>query len=122
MIDVHLYGKLRRFSDRRAVTSDSVVRLMWRTQDTVSRVIARLGIPVAEIGSNIFLNGKYASLESPVQDGDRLGLFPDDMQLLYKWYFAPTSSGAAASSGAPASSGAADSTGEQQNGDKDPER
>jgi hypothetical protein len=52
-------------------------------------VVARIGIAVEELGSNIFLDGRYASLSSLVPDGSRLGLFPDDMQLLYKWYFAP---------------------------------
>ena len=89
MIDVHLYAKLRRFSDSADPKSQSVAPVRWQPGDTVSQIIERLGIPIAELGSNVFLNGRYASLESPVQDGDRLGLFPDDMQLLYKWYFAP---------------------------------
>ena len=89
MIEVHLYGKLRRFSDSADPKSQSVAAVQWRQGNTVGQVIAKLAIPVNEVGSNIFLNGRYANLESPVQDGDRLGLFPDDMQLLYKWYFAP---------------------------------
>lgn len=90
MIDVHLYGKLRRFSDSADPKSQSMAPVQWQPEDTVGRIIERLGIPIDELGSNIFLNGRYANLESPVQDGDRLGLFPDDMQLLYKWYFAPS--------------------------------
>ena len=89
MIEVHLYGKLRRFSDSADPKSPSIAAVQWQQGNTVGQVIARLAIPVDEVGSNIFLNGRYANLESPVQDGDRLGLFPDDMQLLYKWYFAP---------------------------------
>jgi hypothetical protein len=89
MISVHLYGKLRRFSEDAAPTSQSVVRLPWRSGDTVGNVIRRLGVPIEELGTNLFLNGRYADFESPVTDGDRLGLFPDDMQLLYKWYFSP---------------------------------
>ena len=38
-------------------------------------------------GANIFLNHTYSALERPVHPGDRLAVFPDDMQLLYKWYF-----------------------------------
>ena len=89
MIDVHLYGKLRRFSDSADPKSQSVAPVQWQLGDTVSQIIDRLRIPIDEVGSNIFLNGRYANLESPVEDSDRLGLFPDDMQLLYKWYFAP---------------------------------
>ena len=40
-----------------------------------------------ELGLNIFLNGEYSNLSRPVRDGDRLGIFPYDMQLLYKWHF-----------------------------------
>jgi len=101
MIEVHLYGKLRRFSDSADPKSQSIAAVQWQQGNTVGQVIARLAIPVDEVGSNIFLNGRYSNLESPVQDGDRLGLFPDDMQLLYKWYFAPSNS----ISGAPSNDG-----------------
>jgi len=89
MIEVHLYGKLRRFSDSQDATRASVVSVEWRHGDCVRDIVDRLGIPHDELGSNKFLNGRYADLHSSIQDGDRLGLFPDDMQLLYKWYFAP---------------------------------
>ena len=95
MIEVHLYGKLRRFADNSDPQSQSVAPVQWRPEDTVAVIVERLCIPMAELGSNIFLNGRYANLESPVQNGDRLGLFPDDMQLLYKWYFAPSPDSAA---------------------------
>ena len=95
MIHVHLYGKLRRFTDDRDARSDSIVDVSWKAGYTVLDVINRIGIPRDEIGSNVFLNGRYALLTTSVSDGDRLGLFPDDMQLLYKWYFAPNSSSAA---------------------------
>ena len=89
MIEVHLYGKLRRFADSTDPKSQSVAPVQWQPEDTVARIVERLCIPVADLGSNVFLNGRYADLESAVQDGDRLGLFPDDMRLLYKWYFDP---------------------------------
>ena len=98
MIAVHLYGKLRRFAEDPAPTSASIAEVPHRDGDTVRSVVDRLGIPHDELGSNKFLNGRYADLETSVVDGDRLGLFPDDMQLLYKWYFAPSRS---AASGAP---------------------
>jgi len=95
MIELHLYGKLRQFSDNQNATSASVVSVDWQDGDTVGQVVDRIGIPIEQLGSNVFLNGRYATLESLIHDGDRLGLFPDDMQLLYKWYFAPqTSAGA----------------------------
>jgi len=89
MIAVHLYGKLRRFAEDRDARSESIVRIAWEPDDTVSDVVRRIWIPFEELGSNLFVDGQYATLDSPVPDGARLGLFPDDMQLLYKWYFAP---------------------------------
>lgn len=90
MIEVHLYGKLRRFSDNLDPTRDSIVNLPVEEGDTIEDIIRRIGIPNEEIGSNIFLNGEYSALKRRVRDGDRLGVFPDNMQLLYKWYFHKT--------------------------------
>ncbi len=88
MIEIHLYGKLRRFADDRRPASDSVVQAPVQEGDTIQRVLERLGVPMGEVGSNVFLNWRYSALMRKVKDGDRLAVFPDDMQLLYKWYFA----------------------------------
>ena len=95
MIEVHLYGKLRRFGAEQDARSDSIVEIPWREGDTVGAIVGRIGIPLEELGANLFRNGRYVTLDSPLADGDRLGLFPDDMQLLYKWYFSPCPSSAA---------------------------
>ncbi len=94
MLEIHLYGKLRRFAPDSDARSESVAMVPCEGRDTIADLVERLGIPLEELGSNIFLNGRYAALGSPITDGDRVGLFPDDMQLLYKWYFAPSSSSA----------------------------
>jgi hypothetical protein len=87
MIELHLYGKLRRFTDNQDPSRDSIVSVPVEEGDTIEKIVRRIGIPLEEIGNNIFLNGDYSALERQVADGDRLGIFPDDMQLLYKWYF-----------------------------------
>ena len=87
MVEIHLYGKLRRFTDNQDPTRDSIVYMPVEEEDTIEDIIRRIGIPLGEIGSNIFLNGEYSAMERRVKAGDRLGVFPDDMQLLYKWYF-----------------------------------
>jgi len=87
MVEIHLYGKLRRFTDNQDPTRDSIVYIPVKKGDTIEDIIRRIGIPFGEIGSNIFLNGEYSAMERRVKAGDRLGVFPDDMQLLYKWYF-----------------------------------
>ena len=87
MIEVHLYGKLRRFTDNQDPTRDSIVNIPVKEEDTIEGIVKRIGIPFEELGSNIFLNGEYSALERKVKDKDRLGIFPDNMQLLYKWHF-----------------------------------
>lgn len=45
-------------------------------------MLDRIGIDLEET-SNVFLNGKLSPPQRPVRDGDRLGVFPRDMALLY---------------------------------------
>ncbi len=87
MIDVHLYGKLRRFTGDSDPRRDAVLSMEVEGGETISDIIGRIGIPPEELGRNIFLNGEISAHERIVKDGDRLGVFPDDMQLLYRQYF-----------------------------------
>lgn len=43
--------------------------------DSVASVVARLGIPPEEL-KLVFVNGAHSALETPLADGDRVGLFP----------------------------------------------
>ncbi len=84
-IEVRLYGSLRRFAEDSAVTAESIARVPAEPGDTVAAVLRRLGIdPEREVG-NIFVNGRYSftARQKVVKDGDRLGVFPRDMALLY---------------------------------------
>ena len=92
MIEAHLYGTLRRFAADSDARARSIVRVPWKPGDRVGQIVNRIGIPHDELGSNLFVNGCYATLETPLEDGARLGLFPHDMQLLYRWYFDPNRS------------------------------
>ena len=85
-MEIHLYGKLRRFAQNRVVSQDSIVKLPVEDGDTIGSVLNRIGIDPKET-SNLFLNGEASLLSRQVSDGDRLGVFPDDMALLYKQYF-----------------------------------
>jgi molybdopterin converting factor small subunit len=87
MIEIHLYGKLRRFSEQKSPLRESIVLLDACNGDSIRSIVERIGIPMDELGRNIFLNGEYSGLDRPVKDGDRLGIFPDNMQLLYRQYF-----------------------------------
>ena len=105
MVDVHLYGKLRRYAADPRPDRESVVRLESEPGETVGMALERLGIPPAEV-CHVFLNGRLLSthngmapwlgyqracgvadallhrLDTPVYSGDRLGLFARDMALL----------------------------------------
>jgi molybdopterin converting factor small subunit len=93
MIDIHFYGKLRRFALHQDPTGDSILREAVQDGDTIQSLLERIGVPMVEVGSNIFLNWEYSALTRKVKTGDRLAVFPDDMQLLYKWYFVKVGEG-----------------------------
>ena len=105
MIEVHLYGRLRRLAPDPRGDREAVVHLDARPGETVSSVLERLGVQTGEI-AHIFLNGALLTtcnsmapwlryqrvredlptcepnLDTPVRDGDRLGLFGRDMAML----------------------------------------
>jgi len=108
MIEAHLYGKLREHAPHTSARGESVVRLEPRSDETVATVLERLSISAEDI-YHVFLNGSILSsrnsmapwlryqevarhpaersiassaLDTPVHDGDRVGLFARDMPLL----------------------------------------
>jgi len=105
MIEVHLHGRLRRLASDPRGDREVVVHLDARPGETVGSVLERLGVRTEEI-AHIFLNGALLTtcnsmapwlryqrvredvptcepnLDTPVQDGDRLGLFGRDMAML----------------------------------------
>jgi hypothetical protein len=103
MIEIHLYGRLRRYADDPRPDRQSVVRLQPQPDETLGTLLARLSIPTAEV-YHVFLNGALlsthnsmapwlgyqsarqghgpAALDAPVRSGDRVGLFASDMALL----------------------------------------
>ena len=86
-IEVHLYGMLRAAAGCQDKSKDCMTVVGVPEDATIAGVLAELGIPL-EHTSNIFLNGQLSLPKREVSDGDRLGVFPSDMALLYKWYFA----------------------------------
>lgn len=101
MIEIHLYGSLRRYAPDSRPDRESVIHLAPVPAETVGRALARASIDPAEI-HHIFLNGALLSthnsmarwleyhrperpgqgLDTPLEPGDRLGLFGHDMPLL----------------------------------------
>ncbi len=86
-IEVHLYGKLRRVAACPDTAGECVVSVPVAEGATIGEVLAQLGVALEET-SNHFLNGELSAPTRRVKPGDRLGVFPDDMATLYKWYFA----------------------------------
>jgi hypothetical protein len=104
VIELHLYGDLRRHVQKMA-GGESVVQLPIGNGETVGSLLREVGIDPTEVGQ-IFLNGKllntrcsmapwlgYQSarervptggsyLDAPVHSGDRLGVFPTKMAML----------------------------------------
>jgi hypothetical protein len=105
MVEVHMYGSLRRYAPDSRPDRESVVRLEPQPGETVGTALERLGIPPSEV-YHVFLNGALLStrnsmapwlryqqpragapnrsqgLDTLVQPGDRVGLFARDMALL----------------------------------------
>lgn len=53
---------------------------------TIADILEKFAIEKEETG-HLFVNGVYSGFTKKVKDGDRVGLFPSNMKLLYKWYF-----------------------------------
>jgi hypothetical protein len=105
MIELHLYGDLRRYAPEKTAAGQSVAQLLVGNGDTVGNALREVGIDPTEVGQ-IFLNGKlldtgcsmapwlgYQSakervpiggsyLDTTVHPGDRLGVFPKKMVML----------------------------------------
>ncbi len=99
MVEVHFYGKLRKYSGQPRMDRESVVRTEVQPGETLGKLLERLGVPLDEV-FQVFLNGKllmtgnsmapwlcYECAEgegwdTPLKDGDRLGLFGRDMPML----------------------------------------
>jgi len=103
MVEIHLYGKLRRHAPGSSPSKDSVIIVDPIEDKTIEMLLERVGIGVDEI-YHIFLNSKLLAthntmanwlgyqqvrespfdwdLKVPVKDGDRIGLFGEDMAAL----------------------------------------
>ena len=103
MVEIHLYGKLRHYGGDPRSISDGAILLEPRPFETITSLLARVGVPVEEI-NHIFFNAKLLAtrnkmasflgyqqagsslsdwdLSVPVDKGDRIGLFGTDMAIL----------------------------------------
>ncbi len=69
-VTVKFYATLRRFVDGKPSVQAAIA-----TGDTVGRLLEKLGVPPDEIRI-LFVNNRHATLDRPLADGDRVGVFP----------------------------------------------
>lgn len=80
-----MYGRFA--TDRGVPAGDAAIRLVpVAAGDTIADVLRQVGIDPADVG-HLFLNAEYSDAVRPVRGGDRLGVFPREMGLLYRQYF-----------------------------------
>jgi molybdopterin converting factor small subunit len=88
-ITVKLFGDLRlknKCSNDFTGGLPSLITINLKGLTTISDLLKHLNIKKSET-SHIFINGVYSGFSKKINDGDRIGLFPRNMGLLYKWYF-----------------------------------
>ena len=103
MVEIHFYGKLRRYADNMNTAKDYVTSISPQADETIESLLVQVGVSAEDIYS-IFLNGKLLAARSgmarwigyqqirsnpfdwdlnvPVRSGDRIGLFGRDMAAL----------------------------------------
>jgi molybdopterin converting factor small subunit len=85
-VQVRLFGTLKGKAPK---LDDSgyvgIVELPIGDIGTINDILKILKVDEMET-SHIFLNHEYTELSSSVKDGDKVGIFPRDMALLYRWY------------------------------------
>ncbi len=103
MIEIHLYGKLRRYAKDNSPSRESVIWIESQPDETVESLLTRVGISIDEVYSIVYNSSLLAThsktallmeypqvrsnlfdwdLSMPVKAGDRIGLFSRDMALL----------------------------------------
>ena len=101
MIEIRLFGNLKRHVQGARPASDTILYLPAAETATVGQILARIGIDPTEV-SHVFLNGRLLPRAAypitlgyplaaaqpltpeghwgmPVQEGDRVGIFPCNM-------------------------------------------
>ncbi len=87
-ITVKLFGDLRKKIGRETPKGGVPITLNLDSKGitAIRDILEKLAIQESEV-SHIFVSGKYSGPGKKVKNGERVGLFPKNMGLLYKWYF-----------------------------------
>lgn len=85
-VKVYLYGKFRNLAKIKDPMAESKVELPCQAGDKIIDIVKRLRIGPDDV-SHLFLNGEYSGPNRWIKPGDRLGIFPRELALLYRQYF-----------------------------------
>ena len=82
MIEIHLYGILKKKLDPNAsFAEDTILSIPHVKKETFSDLLKRLDFKPTECG-DCFINGKVANEKTIIPEDARVGLFPLGMHLL----------------------------------------
>ncbi|MFW9788715.1 MAG: MoaD/ThiS family protein [Candidatus Thorarchaeota archaeon] len=81
MIEIHLYGSLKKLVEGSRLSEDTILMMEFVENETYSELILRMGLKLQDLG-DCFINGTIAKKNQVLSDGDRVGLFPFNMVLL----------------------------------------
>jgi molybdopterin converting factor small subunit len=85
---VKIFGDLRKKIKGYEVVGALPLNIKIESQgiNTIADILEKFSIEKEET-YHLFVNGIYSGFKKSVKDGDRVGIFPVNMALLYKWYF-----------------------------------
>jgi len=81
MISIRLYGRLCALVPGSKASENTVLEKEVKPGETFGNLLSKLDLDTREI-DDCFINGKLARLSDPIEDGDRIGLFPFNMRLI----------------------------------------
>ncbi|MBN2229211.1 MAG: MoaD/ThiS family protein [Candidatus Thorarchaeota archaeon] len=81
MIEIHLYGLLRRIVPYSSASDDTILTIGPVEKEVLHQLIERIGLDISALG-DCFINGRLALFSDEIKSGDRVGLFPFNMRLI----------------------------------------
>jgi molybdopterin synthase sulfur carrier subunit len=83
-LKVKLYGTLKDKMKAQALTSkdSEILKINSKENLRISDVLDELDISESEI-SHIFVNSRYSGIGKEVKEGDRIGIFPKNMAIMF---------------------------------------
>ena len=84
VIRIKLYGDLREKLPhvKNEISAPNTLNIKPDKIETILDILNKFNIAEDEI-SHVFINNKYSKIESQVKDGDRIGLFPKRMGIIF---------------------------------------